>query len=96
MKFGAIPLGKALGATLAHGIAVAEARFAKGRILSAGDIDLLAKAGQTTVTVARLGKKDLPENEAATRIGAKLATVQIAAKKASTGRVNLQIGRAHV
>jgi molybdenum cofactor cytidylyltransferase len=94
MKFGAVPLGKAVGATLAHGIPVGEGRFGKGRVLSAEDIDLLGKTGQTRVTVARLGKKDVPENDAAARIGAKLATSNIMAKVASTGRVNLHASEA--
>jgi molybdenum cofactor cytidylyltransferase len=94
MKFGAVPLGKAIGATLAHGVAVGEGRFGKGRILSTQDIDLLGKTGLIRVTVARLGKKDVLENEAAARIGAKLAASKIIAKTASTGRVNLHAAEA--
>jgi molybdenum cofactor cytidylyltransferase len=94
MKFGAVPLNKAIGATLAHGIAVGEQRFGKGRVLSTQDVELLGKAGCANVNVARLGKKDVPENEAAARIGAQLATSNIIAKTASTGRVNLHSNEA--
>ncbi len=89
MKFGTVSVEKASGATLAHNLVVGDGRFNKGRILSAEDTELLAKTGHATVTVARLKKNDLPENEAATRIGAKLSTSNIIAKTASTGRVNL-------
>ena len=94
MKFGAVPLVEAIGATLAHGIAVGDGRFAKGRILSGEDVSALGDAGHVTVTVARLGANDVPENEAATRIGAKFAALNIEAKSASTGRVNLHAAEA--
>lgn len=89
MKFGVVPLAKAEGATLAHGILVGTERFSKGRILNADDIVALRNADISKVTVARLGKNDVPENEAAARIGAKLVAGNISARSASTGRVNL-------
>jgi molybdenum cofactor cytidylyltransferase len=94
MKFGVVPLSKATGATLAHSIAVGEGRLGKGRVLSAQDVELLAKAGHSKLMVARLNKNDVPENEAAARIGAELATLNITAKAASTGRVNLHAAEA--
>ena len=89
MKFGMFPTADCEGATLAHGMGVGEKRFAKGRILSADDIETFETAGHSTIPVARLGKHDVPENQAAADIGVKLATCNIAARTASTGRVNL-------
>ena len=94
MKFGAVPLVEAIGATLAHGIAIGDGRFAKGRILSAEDVSELGGVGHTTVTVARLSADDVSENEAAARIGSKFAAINIEAKSASTGRVNLHASEA--
>jgi molybdenum cofactor cytidylyltransferase len=89
MKFGVFPVAECHGATLAHGLAVGEARFGKGRVLSTEDIQTLHLAGHSHISVAKLGKDDVPENAAAARLGARLATSHIVAKTASTGRVNL-------
>ncbi|MGL4405100.1 MAG: molybdopterin-binding protein [Notoacmeibacter sp.] len=89
MKFGVFPVSKCEGATLAHSLAVGEARFSKGQVLSADDIMALQSAGHKTISVAKLGKHDVPENEAAARIGAGLTCDNSVAKTASTGRVNL-------
>ncbi len=94
MKFGAVPVVDAVGCTLAHGVALDVGRFSKGRVLSSEDIQALAKAAITDVFVAKLGAKDIPENEAAAKIGAALATKTISAKVASTGRVNLHAATA--
>ena len=94
MKFGAVTVEAAIGGTLAHSVAVEDGRFAKGRVLNANDVQALQNAGHNTVTVAQLCADDLPENEAAARIGAKLGTTNIVAKTASTGRVNLHSNEA--
>jgi molybdenum cofactor cytidylyltransferase len=89
MKFGSVPVANAVGCTLAHGVVVDSGRFAKGRVLNADDIQALAHAGLTSIFVARLSTKDVPENEASAEIGSVLKSKTISAKSASTGRVNL-------
>ena len=94
MKFGVFPVAECEGATLAHGVAVSEGRLAKGRVLGADDVLALNLAGHTSISVARLSTDDVPENEAAARIGSVLETNKIKAKSASTGRVNLYANEA--
>ena len=89
MKFGPVPLAEAEGAILAHGLAVGEHSFKKGRILSAADIAQLDKAGRTTVVVARLEPEDLPEDKAARRLAEGAAGVNARVGAAFTGRANL-------
>jgi molybdenum cofactor cytidylyltransferase len=92
MKFGTVPVAGCAGAALAHGISIGGLRLGKGRLLSTGDIQALQDAGISRITVALMESGDLPENEAAARIGAALATPAILTKPASTGRVNLHAG----
>jgi molybdenum cofactor cytidylyltransferase len=94
MKFGVVPVELAVNGILAHGVAVGEGRLAKGRMLSSHDIQALQNAGFKTVTVAQLNVDDVPENDAAARIGVRLETPNIISKTASTGRVNLHSGEA--
>ncbi|MBE9551851.1 MAG: hypothetical protein IMF05_00165, partial [Proteobacteria bacterium] len=64
MKFGETSIDEALGAILAHGIAVEGANFRKGRVLSRDDLAILHKAGIATVITARLEPGDVGEDEA--------------------------------
>lgn len=89
MKFGAVPLGDALGAVLAHSIATPHGRLRKGKVLEAEDVSALADAGLTDVTVARLGPGDVPENTAAARLAEALCGRGLDAREAFTGRANL-------
>ena len=90
MKFGAVAVEEAAGATLAHGLRVAAgAAFKKGRVLSVGDVEALRAAGYAQVVVARLEGQDVPEDEAATALGAVLVGDSVRAGSAFTGRCNL-------
>lgn len=89
MKFGETPIEQAVGAVLAHGIAVGGAKFKKGRIVSRDDVAMLQEAGIATVIAARLEPGDIGEDEAAARIAKALTGGNLSASTAFTGRVNL-------
>ena len=89
MKFGAVPVHEAAGGILAHSLKLGPTALKKGRVLSAADLDLIAGASITTVTVARLEAGDVGENEAATRVAAAVVGPGVMAAPAFTGRVNL-------
>ncbi len=89
MKFGATPLGEALGAILAHGLKAGTRVFKKGRVLSEADIAALKAAGLTSVVTARLEAGDVGENLAAGLLAQNLAGGNIRAAQGFTGRANL-------
>jgi molybdenum cofactor cytidylyltransferase len=89
MRFGPVPLSDALGATLAHSVAVAEGRLRKGRVLEQPDIDVLSAAGIEVVIVARLDPGDIDENAGAARLAQALCGPGLRMSKPFTGRVNL-------
>ncbi|MDU8910592.1 molybdopterin-binding protein [Aestuariicoccus sp. MJ-SS9] len=93
MKFGPVPLGQAVGAVLAHSVALPDGRLRKGKVLSPADIAPLEAAGLTEITVARLEPGDVSEDAAADRLARALVPDSGAAHlrlgKAATGRVNL-------
>jgi molybdenum cofactor cytidylyltransferase len=93
MKFGPVPVGETEGAVLAHSVGLSRGRLKKGRRLSAGDVAALAADGLNEITVARLGEDDVPEDMAASRIGAALVTDPeaqgLVVSAPFTGRVNL-------
>ena len=95
MKFGPVPVGEAEGAVLAHSVGLSRGRLKKGRRLSAGDVAALAADGLNEITVARLGEDDVPEDMAASRIGAALVTDPeaqgLVVSAPFTGRVNLYV-----
>ncbi|MEM6889455.1 MAG: molybdopterin-binding protein [Pseudomonadota bacterium] len=93
MKFGPTPVADAVGAVLAHSVALPGGRLRKGRPLSSEDIAALAAAGHESVIVARLDPMDVDENTAAARLAAALvpdpAARGLLVTEAFTGRVNL-------
>jgi molybdenum cofactor cytidylyltransferase len=89
MLFDTVPVQSARGAILAHGVHAGAKLLRKGRVLSDEDIALMAQAGVAQVTVARLGKDDVPEDEAASRIAARLGGDSVRVAAAFTGRANL-------
>jgi molybdenum cofactor cytidylyltransferase len=89
MIFAEMPLSEAEGALLAHGVRVKSGAFKKGRRLSAGDIETLAAAGQTTVIAVRLEVDDVPEDEAARAVAEAVAGPHLAVAEPFTGRANL-------
>ena len=89
MIFGPVPVARALGAVLAHAVALPGQSLRKGRVLTAADLAALGQAGISEVIAARLEPADVPEDRAAARAAASLAGPGIAAGAAFTGRVNL-------
>lgn len=101
MKFGKVPLDQALGAILAHAVALPDGLLRKGIVLGRPEIAALRATGRDFVIAARLGPDDLHEDAAATRIGAAMLPdpsgqgqgpglgLGLRASKAATGRVNL-------
>ena len=93
MQFGAVPVDQALGAILAHSVALSDGRLRKGMVLATGDIAALQAAGVAQVMVARLHATDMGEDQAATRLAAALvpdpAAQYLGLTPAFTGRVNL-------
>ena len=89
MKFGRIPVADAVGAILAHSVAVPERRFKKGHALSEADVALLAADGQTDVMAARLEADDIAEDVAAQTVADACVGPGARTNAAFTGRCNL-------
>ena len=91
MKFGKVPTADALGALLAHSVALPQGRLRKGVVLDADHLAQLRAAGIDAVTVARLAATDVDENTAAARLAQALLAdhPHLSQTKAFTGRVNL-------
>ncbi|WP_299927298.1 molybdopterin-binding protein [uncultured Pelagimonas sp.] len=93
MKFGPVPLDDARGAILAHSVSYSGGRLRKGRVIEAADQEVLARAGITEVTVARLDPGDIGEDHAAERLARALVPdpelAGLRLGKAATGRVNI-------
>lgn len=93
MRFGPVPLSEALGAILAHSVALPDGRLRKGCQLGPGDIAALRATGRTEVIAARLDAGDLHEDAAALAIAQALIPDPEAAgldlRPVGTGRVNL-------
>ena len=89
MQFETVSLRVAEGAILAHGVRANGKLHRKGRVLSSEDISAIGEAGVTQLTVVRLESGDTPEDEAASRIAAKLVGAGVRAGAAFTGRANL-------
>ncbi|MGH7116385.1 MAG: NTP transferase domain-containing protein [Stellaceae bacterium] len=89
MKFGEVPVAEAEGAILAHSLKLGATALKKARVLSAADVELIAAAGISEITVARLEPGDVPENEAAQRVAIAAAGPGIKVAAPFTGRANL-------
>lgn len=90
MKLGRIPVAEAAGALVVHTLRLGEGVvFKKGRVLSAEDLDRLRTAGHDSVIAARLDADDVPEDAAASAIGAAVLGEGLRAATATTGRCNL-------
>ncbi len=96
MIFASLPLAEAEGAILAHGLAIADERWAKGRILTAADIATASAAGLASLTVARLAADDVAEDDAAAALAAALAGTGVTALPAAHGRANLAAAQAGI
>ncbi len=89
MKFGPVPLDEAVGAILAHSVAVAGGKLRKGKTLDARDIAQLRDAGNSEVIVARMSAEDVHEDLAAAELADAMQVDGLTATAASTGRVNI-------
>lgn len=96
MNFGRVPLSEAEGGILAHSMKLPSGVLKKGTVLTAEEIGALRAADHAAVVVARLGPFDVPEDEAARRIGAALVTEGLKLGPAFTGRANLIAERSGV
>jgi molybdenum cofactor cytidylyltransferase len=93
VKFGPVPVQEAVGAILAHSVALGGARLRKGVVLTAEHVGALVAAGVNDVVVARLDAGDLHEDEAARRLADALVpdpeAAHVRLTRPFTGRVNL-------
>ena len=89
MKFGPVPLEEARGAIIAHSQRLGERMIRKGSVLDEAALSALRQAGRDRVIAARLEPGDVPEDMAADRLAAPLASPLLARSRAATGRVNL-------
>ena len=89
MKFGAVPVAQALGATAVHSIRQKGFVLKKGTVIGPTEIDALKAAGISEVVVARMDAGDIGEDEAAACIAAALGGEGVDTDRAFTGRCNL-------
>jgi molybdenum cofactor cytidylyltransferase len=89
MIFGRVPLDQAQGGILAHSTQTADRVLRKGAWLDDDAIARLRQAGLEDVTVARLEPGDVPEGEAARRLGGLLRGPFLRRTEDLHGRVNL-------
>ena len=96
MKFGAIAVADALGATAVHTIRQGDFVLKKGTLIGPAEIAALRAAGVKEITVARLDPGDISEDQAAADIAAAVKGDGARADRAFTGRCNLFAERAGV
>jgi molybdenum cofactor cytidylyltransferase len=87
--FGRVPLADARGAILAHNLKTADRVVRKGALLDAAACELLRVAGYSDVMVLKLEPGDVPEGEAASRLGQLLLNSGLRTSKDVHGRVNI-------
>ena len=89
MKFGAVPVGEALGATAVHSIRQGELVLKKGTSIGPAEVEALKAAGVQEIVVARLEPGDVSEDQAAADIAAAVKGEGVRVDRAFTGRCNL-------
>jgi molybdenum cofactor cytidylyltransferase len=89
MKFGAVPIGEARGATAVHSIRQGALVLKKGTRIGDKEIAALKAAGVKEIVVARLEPGDVSEDQAAADIAAAVAGAGVRVDRAFTGRCNL-------
>ena len=89
MRFGAVTLQEAMGATAVHSIRKGALVLKKGTVIGTSEIAALAAAGIDEIVVARLEPGDVSEDEAAAGIAAAVAGEGVRVDRAFTGRANL-------
>ncbi len=63
MKFGAVPVADAIGATAVHSIRQGELVLKKGTLIGPAHVAALKAAGVKEITVARLDPGDVSEDQ---------------------------------
>lgn len=94
MRFGSVESAEAEGCILAHATRAGPVHLAKGKRLSASDVEALVAAEIRSVIAATLEPDDVPEDEAAAAIAGRLSSDEIGVAPAATGRANLFAGEA--
>jgi molybdenum cofactor cytidylyltransferase len=89
MKFGAVPVGDALGATAVHSIRQGDFVLKKGTLIGESEIAALKAAGIAEITVARVEPGDVSEDQAAADIAVAIKGAGVRVDRAFTGRCNL-------
>ena len=89
MKFGAVPLKEALGATAVHSIRQDGLVLKKGTLIGPVELAALEAAGIKEVVVAQLESDDIAEDVAAAEIAKAVAGEGVHVDRAFTGRANL-------
>lgn len=89
MKFGAIPVDKALGGIVAHAVRMDGLVLKKGETIGAAAIDALKAAGIADIVVAQAEQGDIGEDDAALRLAQTVAGAHVSVEKPFTGRSNL-------
>jgi molybdenum cofactor cytidylyltransferase len=89
MIFQEFDLDQAEGLLLAHSMRLEGRKLGKGKALTKGDLQLIAKAGLRKVTAVRLEEDDVGEDLAAHELADRLMGVNLECGPALTGRCNL-------
>src|SRR5580765_7754828 len=89
MKFGAIPVAEAIGATAVHSIRQGGWVLKKSTKIGPAEVAALTAAGVKEITVARLDPGDVSEDQAGADIAAAIRDEGVRADRAFTGRCNL-------
>ena len=89
MRFGPVPVREGAGSYLAHSQRVADGVIRKGTRLDEDHVARLLAAGIDEVTLARLGRDDVHEDEAAHRVAQAVAGDGVRVERPDTGRANL-------
>jgi molybdenum cofactor cytidylyltransferase len=96
MKFGAVPVADAVGATAVHSIRQGDFVLKKGTRIGPTEVAALKAAGVKEITVARLDAGDVSEDQAAADIAATVKGEGVRSDRAFTGRCNLFAERAGI
>jgi molybdenum cofactor cytidylyltransferase len=88
MKFGAVPVEEAVGATAVHSIRQADLVLKKGTLIGAKEVAALTAAGVKEIVVARLEPGDISEDQAAAEIAEAAKGEGVRLDRAFTGRCN--------
>jgi molybdenum cofactor cytidylyltransferase len=89
MKFGAVPVAEAIGATAVHSIRQADLVLKKGTLIGDKEAAALTVAGVKEIVVARLEPGDVSEDQAAAEIAEAAKGEGVRVDRAFTGRCNL-------